>query len=722
MTVLTEMTRLPLQPRLALLRCFFLLARHYGIVVPAHKLAMIGEENTVVSLINLMRETGFESKLLQKGTWKHLTKLGSAYPVMAECKGGHWVILINIAVGAAVGESVAVLDPTNEQAGVQLQLRADFEARWTGRFLLCRPAPETQEKPQPFGFAWFLPEIMRNARSYRDVAILSIVSSTIGLATPLMFNILVDKVVPHRSYNTLYAVILAFSIVTVFDAVFNYIRSYLMMFAGNKIDARLASRSFAKLLTLPMDFFEHQPVGVLVRNIQQTEAVRGFLTGRLFFTAIDLISMPILIVALLMYSGTLTLVVGGFALAMATVVGLMVPLFKRKLTLLYGAEGDRQADLVETIHGMRAVKSLALEELRQSSWDRKVARSIEQRNAVGVFTIGASIFTTLLSSSMTFTLLALGVSLVFGGHLSLGGLIAFNMLSGRVTGPLMQVVGLINEYQQVALSVRVLGGIMDHPPEREVGQQTMAPPITGAIEFKQVTFQYPGSATPALDRVTFSVEEGQVIGVVGRSGSGKTTLTRLIQGLHNAQAGLIQLNGTDIRHMDLGHLRRNIGVVLQDSVLFRGTIRQNIAAANPEASLEEVIEVARLAGAEEFINRLPHSYETHVEESATNFSGGQRQRLAIARALLLKPKLLLFDEATSALDPESEAIIQQNLDQIAAGRTLIVVSHRLSSLVTADAILVMENGRVVDFAPHHTLLERCEVYRHLWDQQTRFTK
>ena len=263
---------------------------------------------------------------------------------------------------------------------------------------------------------------------------------------------------------------------------------------------------------------------------------------------------------------------------------------------------------------------------------------------------------------------------------------------------------------------------MDHPPEREVGQHTVAPPITGSIDFKQVTFQYPGSATPALDRVSFSVEEGQVIGVVGRSGSGKTTLTRLIQGLHNAQAGLIQLNGTDVRHMDLGHLRRNIGVVLQDSVLFRGTIRQNIAAANPEASLEEVIEVARLAGAEEFIARLPHSYETHVEESATNFSGGQRQRLAIARALLLRPKLLLFDEATSALDPESEAIIQQNLDQIAAGRTLIVVSHRLSSLVTADAILVMEGGRVVDFAPHHTLLERCDVYRHLWDQQTRFTK
>jgi ATP-binding cassette subfamily B protein len=294
------------------------------------------------------------------------------------------------------------------------------------------------------------------------------------------------------------------------------------------------------------------------------------------------------------------------------------------------------------------------------------------------------------------------------------------MLSGRVTGPLLQIVSLINEYQQTALSVRMLGTVMDHPPERDPNQHGIRPPINGELEFRQVTFRYEGTVTPALDNISFRVEEGQVIGIVGRSGSGKTTLTRLIQGIHAPQEGLIQLSGTDIRHIDLPFLRRSIGVVLQDNILFRGTIRENIAAGKPDSSLEEVMEMARLAGANEFIDRLPHSYETLIEESASNFSGGQRQRIAIARALLLQPRLLLFDEATSALDPESEAIVQQNLSEIARGRTMIIVSHRLSSLTNSDAILVLDRGAVVDFAPHADLVERCEIYRHLWDQQTRY--
>jgi ATP-binding cassette subfamily B protein len=309
--------------------------------------------------------------------------------------------------------------------------------------------------------------------------------------------------------------------------------------------------------------------------------------------------------------------------------------------------------------------------------------------------------------------------LVFDGTLSMGALVAFNMLSGRVTGPLVQIVALINEYQQTALSINMLGKVMNHAPERDPNQRGTRPMITGELEFQGVTYRYPGASTPALENVSFRVEEGQLIGVVGRSGSGKTTATRLIQGICTAQEGIIRLNGADIRNIDLAHLRRSIGVVLQDNILFRGTIRDNIAAAKPDATLDEVMEAARLAGASEFIDRLPMSYETYVEESASNYSGGQKQRIAIARALLLRPRLMLFDEATSALDPESEAIVQQNLSEIARGRTMIVVSHRLSSLVGSDSILVLDKGMVVDYAPHDELLERCDIYRHLWDQQTR---
>jgi ATP-binding cassette subfamily B protein len=427
-----------------------------------------------------------------------------------------------------------------------------------------------------------------------------------------LFQIIIDKVIPHRSYQTLFAVVLAFAVTMIFDATFSYVRQYLMLFASNRIDARLASRTFSHLLRLPMQFFEHSPAGVLLRHMQQTETIRGFLTGRLFQTFLDTLTTPVLLVGLFLYSGTLTFVVLAFAAAIAAVIGIMVPTFRGYLMQLYQAEGARQADLVETIHGMRTVKSLALESQRMKSWDGKVANSIRRRATVGYYGAFAAVVTTALQSAMMMTILGLGAKLVFDGSLSMGALVAFNMLSGRVTGPLVQIITLINEYQQAELSVKMLANIMDHAPERDPNQRGIRPLITGKLEIENVTFRYHGAVSPALDKVTFTVEEGQVIGVVGRSGSGKTTITRMIQGIATPQEGLIRLNGTDIRHVDLSHLRRSIGVVLQDNILFRGTIRDNIAAGKPDASLHEVMEAARLAGADEFIDRLPMSYETVV--------------------------------------------------------------------------------------------------------------
>jgi ATP-binding cassette subfamily B protein len=396
----------------------------------------------------------------------------------------------------------------------------------------------------------------------------------------------------------------------------------------------------------------------------------------------------------------------------------MLPLFRLNLEQLYMAEGARQGHLVETIHGVRTVKSLAVESARLDEWNGKVAQGVRRRNAVGRVSALASVVTQSLDKLMQITILGLGAVDVFNNVLTVGALVAFNMVAGRVTGPLVQIVGLITEYQETALAVRMLGGVMEHPSERSLDQTGLRPTITGQLEFANVTFRYPNAAATALRNVSFQIREGQVIGVVGRSGSGKTTITRLIQGIQAAQEGEIKLNGTDIRHIDLEHLRRSIGVVLQENFLFRGTLRSNIAAARPESGLEDIVEVARLAGADEFISRLPLSYDTFVEENGANFSGGQRQRIAIARALLTQPKLFIFDEATSALDPESEAVIQAHWNEIASGRTLIIVSHRLTSLAHADAILVLEQGGAVDFAPHRVLLERCEIYNRLWGQQT----
>lgn len=700
------------------LRCLFLVARHHGIEITPERLAATNPADPLNSVRSVMREVGLKSTLLTERGWKDVIALGTAYPAIAFGKDGGWAIAVGVVRSPGGETSLAVLNPRVELSGVTPLARDQFEDWWDGTLLLCKPERGLNEKPPPFGFRWFIPEIMRHGRYLRDVAIAAMASNVISYATPLLYQIIIDKVINHRSYQTLYAVILLFATMTFFDGIFSYLRQYLMLFASNKIDANLNSRTFQHLLSLPVQFFEAVTNGVLTRHMQQTDRIRQFLTGRLFQTLLDAAALPLLLLLLAMYSGKLTLVVLAFSLAIALVIGILLPTFRRQLLHLYQAEGGRQGHLVETIHGMSTVKSLALEPPRKVAWDDKVANAVRRHATVGRISILANVLTHGLSQLLQITVLALGATEVFNGTLSLGALIAFTLLSGRVTGPLVQIVGLINEYQDTALSVRMLSTVMDHPSERDPNQRGLRPRLSGRLEFDNVTFRYPTAATPALDRVSFKVEEGQIIGVVGRSGSGKTTITRLIQNIYTAQEGLVRFDGTDIRHIDLPHLRRSMGVVLQDSFLFRGTIRDNIAAAQPDASLAEVMQAARLAGADEFIDRLPQSYETLVEESATNFSGGQRQRISIARALLLRPRLLIFDEATSALDPESETIIQRNLDDIARDRTMIVVSHRLSSLTKSHAILVLERGTVLDFAPHPVLLERCDIYRHLWSQQT----
>jgi len=692
---------------------------HNGVEIPPDLLSSYAGDEITGFIFETMRKVELRGKLLQRRDWGDMTKFGSAYPIMAEMDEGTWVVVTGCHPQPDGRVLAAVLDPRTGTNELLPYDREEFGRKWTGRVILCKRAFKVTEEKRPFGFSWFLPEIYRYRSYLRDVAIAALMSNALSYMTPLFFNVMIDKVIPHKAYNSLLAIAAVYIVCISCDGFFNFMRHSLMLTAGNKIDARLAERSFQHLMRLPLDFFETNQTGILVRNMQQSEGVRSFLTGALFQTLLDLIGMPILLIGLTVFSGTLTAMVLCFAAAIAAIIGLLMPIYRKQLERLYFSESQRQAVLVETIHGIRAVKSLGLEKLRKAAWDSKVAQALRGRFTTGQFGIISSVAVTALQNMMQLSILAVGSLLIFDGKLTLGTLIAFNMLSGRVTGPLVQIVNLLNEYQQIALSVKMLRTVMDHEPERPDGQTGVRPVITGKMELTDVTFSYGGSPNPALDKVSFEVEEGQMIGLVGRSGSGKTTITRLLQGIQTPQHGLIKLDGADIRNIDLEHLRRSIGVVLQDNILFRGTIRDNIAAARPDAPLEDVIEAARLAGADEFIERLPMSYETPVEESATNFSGGQRQRIAIARALLPQPRLLIFDEATSALDPESEAIVQQSLLSISRNRTTLIVSHRLSSLVAADRILVLERGSVLDYAPHATLLERCDVYRQLWDTQTR---
>jgi subfamily B ATP-binding cassette protein HlyB/CyaB len=703
------------------LQCLALVARHHRVDLSPERLIhdyAVGDHAVPTrQLLRMAKDAGLRARETAL-TWDKLFQLGQAYPAMAQLSNGNWVIIASVS-GAGADRVIQVLDPLASRPELITLNEAQFLRNWRGSIILLKREYRLSDEDQPFGWRWFVPEIIRQRSLFRDVALAAIVLYALGLTTPIFFQLVIDKVLVHESYATLTVLTIGIGVSILFDAAFTFLRRYLLLYASNKIDIRMATRTFGHLLNLPIALFEQSSAGVMVKHMQQTGRIREFLTGRLFMTLLDGVSLLVFLPILFLYSAKLTFVVLGFTALVALVVAMLVGPFQRRLQALYKAEGDRQSLLTETIHGMRTVKSLALEPRQRRVWDDKTAESISVRFRVDKISTVAQALTGMLEKLMNVAIIGLGALDVFNGTMTVGVLVAFNMLAGRVSGPLVQMVTMIHEYQEVALSVRMLGEIMNQRPEQFGRGRGIRPALKGGIEFDKVTFRYGPDGAPALDDVSFAIPAGSVFGIVGRSGSGKTTVTRLIQGLYQNQQGLVRIDGYDSREIDLVHLRTSIGVVLQDNFLFRGSVRENIAAAKPDASIEEIVAAARIAGAEEFIERLPRGFESMLEENASNLSGGQKQRLAIARALITDPKLLILDEATSALDPDSEAIIRQNLGKIAEGRTVIIVSHRLTTLVDADAILVVERGKIADIGRHDQLVSRCVTYRHLWNQQTR---
>ncbi len=704
------------------IQCLTAIAQHHGLQINPERLiddyALRAEEPGDGALLRIAADIGLKAKA-DKLNWSRLMAQGGVFPLMARLLNGQMVIV----VGARPGENgaedqVAVLDPITPNASVVLQTRSAFSAQWGGAVFFVKRQHKLSDPNQPFGLRWFIPEILQQRSAFRDIFIAAVAMQLLAMASPIFFQLVIDKVLTHQSITTLSVLAVGIVLALLFDAAFGFLRQTLTLAASNKIDMRLTRRTFSHLLSLPIDFFETTSAGVVTRHMQQLEKIRSFLTGRLFFTALDLISLAVFIPILFAYSFKLAMVVLAFAIMIAGVVMAMVPTFQRRLNALYAAEGQRQAMLVETIHGMRTVKALAIEPGQRRIWDQRSAEAITMHFRVGQISIAGNAVTDFLGKLMPVTLIVLGAQDVFDQTLSVGALIAFQMLSGRVTGPLISIVGLVNEYQETALSVRMLGEVMNRAPEGRAGANGLRPILKGDISFDEVTFRYPGAQAMALNKASFTIETGTVVGIVGRSGSGKTTLTKLIQGLYNVQEGIVRFDGLDAREIELSHLRRQIGVVLQENFLFRGTVRDNLSAAKPDASFEELVAAADAAGASEFIERMPMGYDTMLEENASNLSGGQKQRLSIARTLVAKPRILILDEAASALDPESEAIFIHNLSRIAVGRTVIMISHRLSTLVNADKIMVMHQGRLMDSGRHAELLTRSETYQHLWNQQT----
>lgn len=703
-------------------QCLAAIAQHHGLQINPERLIheyALGNEEPVSSLvIRMASEIGLKAKD-DKLTWSALFAQKGVFPTLARLTSGRGVIIVGVRTGEAGGgeDQIAVLDPVANMASVEWVNQQKFCGIWGGDVVFLKRVASITDPNQTFGLRWFIPEILKQKAAFRDIAIAAFALTLLGLASPIFFQLVIDKVLVHQSASTLTVLTVGVVIAMLFESLFAYLRQILLLSATNKIDMRITRRAFGHLLSLPIDYFETTSSGVVTRNMLQIESIRNFLTGRLFFTTLDTVSLLIYLPILFFYSFKLALIVLAFSVVISGIIFSLLPTYRRQLDAVNAAEGKRQALLVETIHGMRTVKALAIEPVQRRLWDQLSAESITRHFSVAKTSITGSSITDFIGKMMPITIIFIGAQGVFDQTMTVGVLIGFQMLAGRVSGPLMQIVGLINEYQQTRVSVDLLGKIMNHPPEGRGGGGLM-PEIKGEISFDNVTFRYPGSSTAALDRATFTIAAGTVVGIVGRSGSGKSTLAKLIQGLYSVQEGVVRFDGVDAREIDLSYLRRQVGIVMQENFLFRGTVRENIITTKPDASFAEVIAAAQAAGADEFIERLPQGYDTMLEENASNLSGGQKQRLSIARSLISKPRILILDEAASALDPESEAIFIRNLSQIAVGRTVVMISHRLSTLVNAHAILVMQQGRLADVGVHQELLSRCQTYQQLWHQQT----
>ncbi|WP_428488508.1 peptidase domain-containing ABC transporter [Rhodopila sp.] len=708
----------PIHPRLLAL---MMAARYYGLELDPADFRPGPNETapTAAALSKWAQDTGMWSRALRL-RWRHLFSVTGAGPVVLLFNDGSAGLLTG---SNAETRIVFIRDPRAPEAEPPIPVDEMRLAEvWSGDAVLLRADRSQSEADPPFTLRWLTSLVMQEGKHLRDLLIASFSISILTIVPPLIVMQVVDRVLSHHSYSTLFLISSFVLVLVLYETLLGYARRLIILVVGVRTDAKLNLHVFNRLIRLPLDYFERHPAGETMYRVTQVNAVRQFITGKLMTTLLDMITLAVLLPFLFYLNATLAWIV----LVCATSIMLIILAFLRPLRLIYSrviaAETMKSAVLGETIFGIKTVKSLALEPQRKALWDEKVAEVGKWRMELGKLSNWPQTLVTPIERFMWMGVILVNAYLALSdesGTYQMGSMIAFMMLAQRVSTPLVSLARLVEEWEEVAGSMMQAGEVLNRPLEIDAASGGLRPKFAGAVSFDDVTFTYAGTKLPALDRISFSVPAGTMLGLVGRSGSGKSTVTRLLQGINREYSGFLKIDGADLREINLRHLRSSFGVVLQENFLFRGSIRDNILAGRPGLTLDDAIRAARLAGAEEFIERMPNGYETYIEEGSPNLSGGQRQRLAIARALITDPRILILDEATSALDPESEALVNANLARIARGRTMFIVSHRLSSLVDCDLILVLERGRLMDIGPHAALLERCAIYRTLWNQQNR---
>lgn len=665
-----------------------------------------GGAPTLTDLVRLARRLGARAKYTRLSAGK---LQGAPLPAIASDRNGEFFL-----VGAVRGERVLIQRPGNPPESLSF---ADFARVWTGQLVLVTTRAELPGGSK-FDVTWFIPALVKYRGLLGEVLLASFVLQLFALAIPMIFQVVIDKVLVHNSLTTLDVLAIGLVAVIVFDVVLGGLRAYVFTHTTSRVDVELGAKLYRHLLGLPLAYFESRRVGDSIARVRELDTIREFLTSSAVTLVIDLIFTAVFLAVMWFYSPWLFLIVAA-AIVLYTVICIAItPPLRRRIDERFRRGAESQAFLVESVTGIQTLKAAAVEPQMQSRWERLLAGYVRSGFQAAKLNIWGGQAIQFVNKLSTAVILYFGAKLVIAGQLTIGELVAFNMLAGRVAEPVLRLAGLWQQFQEARVGVERLGDILNTPTEAQFSPSRSAlPRVEGAVTFDSVTFRYKPGGREALRLVSLDVAPGEVLGIVGPSGSGKSTLTKLVQRLYVPESGRVLIDGIDLALVDPAWLRRQVGVVLQENLLFNRSVRDNIALADPSLPTEAVMAAASMAGAHEFILELPEGYDTLIEERGANLSGGQRQRIAIARALITNPRILILDEATSALDTESEAIIHANMRSIARGRTVLIIAHRLSAIRIAQRIITMENGAITEEGSHESLLAAGGRYSKLWKAQ-----
>ncbi|MBD1226108.1 type I secretion system permease/ATPase [Xenorhabdus griffiniae] len=617
-------------------------------------------------------------------------------------------------------DTFTLFDPATEKYEVRALLHDEkTSGSQSNQYKVLLVADKSLTRQQvKFGLSWFYPSIFRQKNQLRDIFLFAIVLQLFALAAPLLFENVIDKVLVGRSISSLHVLGMAMLALALAEPLYGFLRNTVFGHTASQINAELSGKLYRHLVGLPLPYFKQRQTGQIIARVREMAQIRQFLTGSTLMLLLDLIFIILFLGVMFHYSSLLTwLVISSLVLYFLLWIA-VGPIIRRKVEKEYEADANATSFLTEAVTGIETIKTTATEKRFLSQWQKVLSQQLIQRFTAQKSGLAAGQGIELIQKVVAALLLWWGVRSVLDGDLSPGELIAFNMLAGHVTQPILRLAQVWQDFQHTLIALRRVGDILDEPMENSKQGLASAPELAGQIEFRNIRFRYHADTPEVLANLSLEIKAGEFIGITGPSGSGKSTLTRLLQRLYVPQHGQVLVDGMDLAIADPVSLRRNMSVVLQESILFSGSIADNIRLCKPNASDEEVYRAATLAGAVDFINAFPHKFAHPVGEKGGNLSGGQRQRIALARALLSDPKILILDEATSALDYESEAAIMSNMAEICRNRTVISIAHRLNTIRHADKIFVLDLGKIAESGSHDALVQQDGLYAQLWYQQT----